>query len=81
MSNVIFFPTFYTPHFTEMLRLEEIQRQLSYARAELHREWQLKKYQPGEIFLSKERFHNGFRDRWLVFPGFQQNKVEKVSEP
>lgn len=64
-----------------MQRLDELQRQLSYARAELNREWQLKRYTAGEIYLSKQIFHNGFRNRWLVFKGFSQNKVEKVSEP
>lgn len=79
MSNVIFFPTLYNPEFTEMLRLEELQRQLNYARAELAREWQLKRFEPGEKFLSKERFHNGFRERWLIYPGLK-NKVELIGQ-
>jgi hypothetical protein len=69
----------YYPSRDELDRLDELQRQLSYWRAELAREWQLKRFTPGERYLSKERFHNGFRNRWTIFPGFKIKLLENLN--
>ena len=70
--NVLFINTLYFPTHEELIRLDNIQREIAGWRAELAREWQLKKFTPGEIYLSKERFHNGIRDNWKVFIGFKK---------
>jgi hypothetical protein len=67
--NVLFLNTSYLPTHEELIRLENIQRQIAGWRAELHREWDNRRFTPGERYLSKERFHNGIRHQWLVYPG------------
>jgi hypothetical protein len=78
--SVIFINTGYLPTHDEWVRLENIQRTISGWRAELLREQQLKRFTPGEIYLSKQRFHTGLRDNWKIYTGFK-NEVytdEKV---
>jgi hypothetical protein len=78
--NVLFINTGYLPTHDEWVRLENIQLTISGWRAELLREQQLKRFTPGEIYLSKQRFHTGLRDNWKIFPGYK-NQVytdEKV---
>lgn len=70
--NVLFLNTNYLPTHDELIRLENIQREIAGWRAEIAREWQLKRFNPGEIYLSKQRFHNGIRHHWKVFPGFKE---------
>jgi len=71
MAQIIFIHTGYYPSFEETVRLENIQREISGWRAELAREWQLKRFTKGEIYLSKQRFHHGIRDNWRVYQGFK----------
>ena len=71
MSNIIFIHTFYYPSFQESIRLENLQLELSGWRAELAREWQLKRFTAGEIYLSKMRFHQGVRNNWKIYKGFK----------
>lgn len=68
-SNITFIHTFYYPSFQESLRLENLQRDIAGWRAELAREWHLRKFNAGEIYLSKTRFHNGIRNKWQVING------------
>ncbi len=73
--------TYYLPTHEELIRLDNVQRQIAGWRAELAREWQLKRFSPGEIYLSKQRFHNGIIDTWKIFPGFkEENKEVYISE-
>ena len=65
--NVLFIHTFYYPTFEESVRLENIQREISGWRAELYREWQLRKFTQGEMYLSKQRFHQGIRAQWRIY--------------
>jgi hypothetical protein len=69
MSNVLFINTLYLPTIQELERLDNIQRQISGWRADLLREWDLRRFTPGERYLSKERFHNGIRQQWRIYPG------------
>lgn len=71
MGNVLFLNTLYYPTFEESVRLHNIQLEISGWRAELAREWQLKRFTKGEMYLSKMRFHNGIRDNWKVYKGFK----------
>lgn len=73
--NVLFLNTGYLPTHEEWVRLENIQREIAGWRAELAREWQLRRFTPGERYLSKLRFHNGIRDSWKVFQGFSENNT------
>lgn len=78
--NVLFINTGYLPTHDEWVRLENIQRTISGWRAELLREQMLKRFTRGEIYLSKQRFHTGLRDNWVIYPGYK-NQVytdEKV---
>ena len=78
--NVLFINTGYLPTHDEWVRLENIQRTISGWRAELLREQQLKRFTPGEIYLSKQRFHSGLRNHWVVYPGYKnQIKEDAVS--
>lgn len=79
--NVLFISTLYLPTHEELIRLDNIQREIAGWRAELAREWQLKRFTPGEKYLSKERFHTGIRQNWKIYLGFK-NQVyseEKVN--
>ncbi len=71
--NVLFINTRYLPTHEEWVRLEDRQREIAGWRAELARNWQLKKFTAGEIYLSKERFHNGIRNNWKVYIGFKKD--------
>jgi hypothetical protein len=78
--NVLFINTLYQPTFDEWLRLENIQREISGWRAELAREWQFKKFTPGEMYISKKRFHEGVRSHWKVYAGFKCEKSTNLLE-
>lgn len=71
MSNVLFINTLYLPTIQELERLDNIQRQISGWRADLMREWENRRFTPGERYLSKQRFHHGVRDQWKIYPGFK----------
>lgn len=79
--NVLFINTGYLPTHEEWVRLENIQREIAGWRAELAREWQLKRFTSGERYLSKLRFHNGIRDNWKVFHGFKENNQTSLYIP
>jgi len=68
--NILFINTGYLPNHEEWVRLENIQREIAGWRAELHRDFELRKFTPGERYLSKQRFHNGIRQNWKIFQGF-----------
>lgn len=78
--NVLFLNTLYLPTIQELNRLDNIQREISGWRADLAREWQLRKFSTGEKYLSKLRFHNGIRDRWLIYPGFKCENFSNLLE-
>jgi hypothetical protein len=75
---VLFLTTFYYPSIQELERLENIQRQIAQWRADLLREQQFRKYTPGEIYLSKQRFHQGIRDNWRIYAGFREEITKKL---
>lgn len=79
--SVLFINTGYLPTHQEWIRLENIQREISGWRAELYREWELKRFTPGERYLSKQRFHHGVRDNWKVFQGFRENNTKTLYLP
>ena len=79
--NVLFLNTGYLPTHEEWVRLENIQREISGWRAELRREWDLKRFTPGERYLSKLRFHNGIRDNWKVYHGLLENNTKQLYIP
>jgi hypothetical protein len=70
--NVLFLNTNYFPTIEELNRLENIQLTISGWRAELLREQMRKNFTHGEMFLSKQRFHNGIRDQWKIYAGLRQ---------
>jgi len=75
--SVLFINTGYLPTHEEWVRLENVQRTIAGWRAELLREQQFKKFSPGEIYLSKERFHIGIRDNWKIYSGFKNQVYTK----
>jgi hypothetical protein len=78
--NVLFLNTPYLPTHEELIRLENIQRQIAGWRAELMREWDNRRFTPGERYLSKQRFHHGVRDQWKIYQGFGYEKSTKLLE-
>jgi len=76
--NVLFLTTFYYPSLQELERLENIQRQIAQWRADLLREQQLRRFTPGEIYLSKQRFHQGIRDNWKIYKGFREEITKQL---
>jgi len=75
---VLFLTTFYYPSLQELERLENIQRQIAQWRADLLREQQLRRFTPGEIYLSKQRFHQGIRDNWKIYKGFREEITKQL---
>lgn len=65
--NVLFLNTGYLPTHEEWVRLDNIQREISGWRAELYREFTIKRFTLGEQYLSKQRFHNGVRNQWKIY--------------
>lgn len=76
-AQVIFIHTGYYPTFEESLRLFNIQEKLTYSHAELA--FQCRNFSQAEKYLSKQRYHNGFREKWKVFIGFNL-KDQKLLE-
>jgi hypothetical protein len=70
-AQVMFIHTGYYPTFEESLRLYNQQEKLTLAHAELA--FQCRNFSPAEKYLSKQRYHNGFRQRWQIFTGFKEN--------
>ena len=77
--SVLFINTGYLPNYEEWIRLDNIQKTIAGWRAELLREQLLKKFSPGEIFLSKQRFHSGVRATWKILHN-QENQVYTKEE-
>ena len=74
--NVLFINTFYFPEAEERARLQHLQDELSHALIELHQQTRhLGQY---DRMISKQRYHAGFKDRWLVYPGFKVDKKEET---
>lgn len=76
MSNVLFLNTDYLPDFEESKRLEKWQHILDSWRAELAYMYKKNNLSPGQIALSKMRFHNGVRENWKVYTGFKKESKE-----
>jgi hypothetical protein len=79
MGDLLYLPTTYLPTHAENERIEAIQRQIDLWRAELSREHKLKGFNAGQIWLSRQRFHNGIRDHWKIYPGFR-DEINKKAE-
>jgi hypothetical protein len=76
--QVLFLNTLYYPSIQELERLENIQREISGWRAELLKGQQARKYSMGEIYLSKQKFHQGIRDNWKIFKGFKEDFIKTL---
>jgi hypothetical protein len=70
-AQVIFIHTGYYPTFEESLRLFNQQEKLTSSLIELS--FATRSYSHYERYLAKERYHNGFRERWKIFTGFGLN--------
>ena len=79
--NVLFINTGYLPTHEEWVRLENIQREISGWRAELYREFTIKRFTLGEQYLSKQRFHNGVRNQWKIYLGFNIKNTNTLYLP
>lgn len=77
-AQVLFLNTLYQPHPEELVRLQKLQDRLNSARIELL--FATRQYSPGERFLAFQRYHNGFRYKWLIYRGFKE-KDEKIDSP
>jgi hypothetical protein len=71
MSNVKFINTLYFPDDVEKNRLLKLQDDIYRWSLELERD--MKGLSPGERYLVKQRYHNGWRDRWLIYTGFKKD--------
>jgi hypothetical protein len=65
--NVLFLNTLYFPDHEELIRLENIQREITSWRVDLHREWHNRRFTQGEKYLSWLNFHNGIRRHWKIY--------------
>ena len=74
--NVLFINTFYYPDVEERIRLERLQEKLGLSLIELA--YQTKDLPSFQRALSKMRYHQGFKDRWLIYPGFKVDNKEDV---
>jgi hypothetical protein len=69
-GKVLFINTLYFPDTEERVRLQKLQDRLNSARIELT--FATRNYPPGERFLAFQRYHNGFRYKWLIYNGFKK---------
>lgn len=74
--NVLFINTFYYPDVEERIRLERLQEKLGLSLIELA--YQTRNISPYQQALSKMRYHQGFKDRWLIYPRFKVDNKEEV---
>jgi hypothetical protein len=75
-AQVIFLNTMYFPDMEEMKRLDAIQEKLELAHAELA--YATRNYSSFDKYLSKQRYHNGFRSKWRIYPGFKVNFTKLI---
>jgi hypothetical protein len=78
-AQVMFLNTNYFPPPEELSRLQKLQDKLTGSRIELS--FACRNYSPGERYLAFQRYHNGFRYRWLIYYGFKQNINFPVYNP
>jgi len=81
--SVLFINTGYLPTYDEWVRLENIQREIAGWRAQLERDFILRKFSAGERYLSKLKFHQGVRDNWKIYnnPFFcKKSIIDKTNE-
>ena len=78
-AQVIFLNTNYFPNQEELNRLQKLQDRLNSSRIELL--FSCRNYSPGERYLAFQRYHNGFRYRWLIYFGFRQETALPVYNP
>ena len=75
-AQVIFLNTNYFPDQEEMRRLDQIQEKLEMAHAELA--YATRSFSQFDKYLSKQRYHNGFRSKWKIYPGFKVNFTKMI---
>ena len=75
-AQVIFLNTNYFPDQEEMRRLDQIQEKLEIAHAELA--YATRNYAKFDKYLAKQRYHNGFRSKWKIYPGFKENFTKMI---
>jgi hypothetical protein len=80
MGNLLHFPTSYVPTFEEMNRLESWQRAIDGWRRDLHYEHTIKRFDAYHIMISREKFHQGVRSRWLVYIGFKDSRLFRITQ-
>ncbi|MEY3182457.1 MAG: hypothetical protein RLZ35_442 [Pseudomonadota bacterium] len=78
-AQVIFLNTNYFPPPEELSRLQKLQDKLTGSRIELL--LATRNYSPGERYLAFQRYHNGFKYRWLIYYGFKKDPVYNSTNP
>lgn len=68
-AQVAFITTLYFPDNEERVRLQKLQDRLNSGRIELL--FATRYLDAAERYLSFQRYHNGFRNRWVIYPGFR----------
>jgi hypothetical protein len=68
-AQVIFFPIKFIQTTEKLIELYKTQEKLTLAHAELA--FQMRAESRYNFVMAKMRYHNGFRDRWLVYKGFK----------
>ena len=75
-AQVLFLNTFYYPSREEEARLRALQEVLTNAHIEL--KFATRDLPKFEQYLSKQRYHNGFRSKWRIYPGFKVNFTKLI---
>jgi hypothetical protein len=65
--NVIFFPVKHEIDNEEKVKLQYLQDKLNSSHIEI--EQGTRNFSKGERYLIKQRYHNGFRGYWKIYPG------------
>ena len=68
-AQVMFINTLYYPSFEESMRLFNLQQRLELSLTELA--FATRSYSDHEKYMSKLRYHNGFRERLKLLHGFK----------
>lgn len=78
-AQIIFLNRPYYPGQEELNRLQKLQDRLNSTRIELL--FKTRHYAPGERCLAFQRYHHGFRHRWLIYQGFKKNNSLPLYTP
>lgn len=78
MNNLIEFPTRYIPSNAEYERLWSWQLAIRGWRRQLVHDWDMAGFDGYHRAISKEKFHQGVRNNWVIHLGYKDTLMQKI---